>query len=74
MTITDRFEKTMDFENGKQSRDPQFARTLSTIDELKRQGILSPTRYTLPMTDTIGRRFSQTQFSEADNVKRFPAE
>ena len=68
MSITERFEKTMDFENGKQSQDPQFARTLSTIDELKRQGILSPTRYKLPMTDTIGRQLSQTQTSEADNA------
>jgi hypothetical protein len=68
MSITERFEKTIDVETDKHAQDPDFARMLSTIHQLKRQGILPPTRYTLPLTDTIGRQLSQAQTSQADNA------
>ena len=66
MSISDEFQKTIDREYNKQLRDTQFARALSTIDFLKRQGILGPTKYTLPLTDTIGRNISQNSESRAE--------
>lgn len=67
MSTIDQFENVMELERGRQSQDPYFARTLSTIDDLKRKGILNPTRYKLPLTDTIGRQFSQARTSQTEN-------
>ncbi len=66
MSITDQVLKTIDSESKKHRQDREFAQTLSTIDDLKRKGILSPPRYKLPLSDTIGRRLSEPQRPDSD--------
>lgn len=55
MTLTDQLAKILDAENKKNKNEHNISKAIETIDSLKRQGILEPTKYKLPLADTLGR-------------------
>ena len=55
MSLTDQLAQVMNAENKKNETDLNFSKAIETIDSLKRQGILEPTKYKLPLADTLGR-------------------
>lgn len=55
MSLTDQLAQVLAAESNRNKNEHNLSKAIEAIDSLKRQGILEPTKYKLPLADTLGR-------------------
>ena len=66
--MADQVAQVLKTEKDRKAVDSQFARAIETIDNLKKEGILAPTKYRLPLNDTVGRHAARGTTKAVDST------